>query len=355
VTPADPLSQFDFDLPEAHIALRPASPRESARLLVVRGDGRLEDAHIRDLPGKLRVGDGLVFNDTRVLPAALKGVRDARDDAGRSVEVSANLVARLGDRHWLALARPGKRLHPGDRMSFGPDFSARLVAKRAGGEVELEFDRAGGALDAALDRFGAMPLPPYIARRRAADATDRETYQTRFAAGPAESVAAPTAGLHFTPALMDQLQETGIKQEFVRLTVGLGTFAPLRAAQIAAGRLHGEYCAVEAGVADRINALRQAGGRCIAVGTTAMRTLESAALAAGGIGPWAAETDIFIRPGDPIRITDGLLTNFHLPRSSLFMLVCALMGTVVMQAAYAHAIREDYRFYSYGDACLLLP
>jgi S-adenosylmethionine:tRNA ribosyltransferase-isomerase len=355
VSAPDPLSEFDFDLPEARIALRPAEPRDSARLLVVHGDGRLEDSSIRSLPSWLRAGDGLVFNDTRVLPAALQGIRRAREALGQDITATVNLVARLGPGAWLALARPGKRLKPGDRINFGPDFSAGVREKREGGEVVLDFDRQGAALEDALDRFGAMPLPPYIARRRAADAADRMSYQTQFAAGPADSVAAPTAGLHFTPDLMARIKAHGVAQDFVRLTVGLGTFAPLRADQIEAGRLHAEYCSVDAGVADRINLMRKRGGRCIAVGTTALRTLESAARPGGELGAWAAETDIFIRPGDPVRITDGLLTNFHLPRSSLFMLVCALMGTDVMRAAYAHAISENSRFYSYGDACLLLP
>lgn len=349
------LSEFDFTLPEANIALRPAEPQDAARLLVVHGDGRLEDATVRDLPRHLRAGDVLVFNDTRVIPAALKGIRAARDAQGQDVAVDANLVERLSDTTWLALARPGKRLKVGDTIIFGEGFTATITRKHDGGETELAFNRAGQALDRALDRHGAMPLPPYIARRRAADARDRETYQTAFAGDDAQSVAAPTAGLHFTPRLLKEIDDAGLIREQVRLHVGLGTFAPLKEAQLTSGRLHTEWRWVSESCAKRLNAAYAAGQRWVAVGTTAMRTLESCTSTDHVITAQAGGTDIFIKPGDPIVATDALVTNFHLPKSSLFMLVCALMGTDIMQAAYAHAIRSDYRFYSYGDACLLLP
>ncbi len=324
-------------------------------MLVVHGDGRLEDAVVRDLPRFLNRGDVMVFNDTRVIPAALKGIRPARDAMGRDVQVDANLVTRLTPETWLALARPGKRLKVEDVIHFGDDFLARITAKRESGETELQFNVSGPALDAALDRYGAMPLPPYIARRRAADQQDREAYQTSFAGDDAQSVAAPTAGLHFTPRLLQEIDAAGIAREQVCLHVGLGTFAPLKDAQIQTGRLHEEWRSISADVANRLNTARAAGQKLVAVGTTAMRTLESCSSPDGRITAQAGGTDIFIKPGDAIHATDAMVTNFHLPKSSLFMLVCALMGTDVMQAAYAHAIAADYRFYSYGDACLLLP
>ncbi|MEM5517803.1 tRNA preQ1(34) S-adenosylmethionine ribosyltransferase-isomerase QueA [Henriciella sp. AS95] len=348
------LSPFSFDLPEELIALRPVEPQDAARLLVVHGDGRLEDAHVRDLPSYLSAGDTLVFNDTRVIPAALKGVRPARDDNGSDVAVDANLVERVDGATWRALARPGKRLKPGDRIEFGQGFEAQLTEKAETGEVTLVFNLAGRELDEALDAHGAMPLPPYIARRRAADAKDRQTYQTSFAGEDAQSVAAPTAGLHFTPELREALAGAGIGAETVRLHVGLGTFSPLKESQLESGRLHEEWRRISPEVAERLNAVRASGHRCVPVGTTALRTLESSVDDARLIAT-TGPTDIFLKPGDRLQVTDALVTNFHLPESSLFMLVCALMGTDIMQAAYAHAIANKYRFYSYGDACLLLP
>lgn len=319
-------------------------------------DGRLIDAHVRDLPHFLAPGDTMVFNDTRVIPAALKGVRAARDQLGRDVPVDINLVERLSDRAWLALARPGKRLREGDVLAISEDLSAEITDKRAAGEIALRFSQSGDALDAAIDAHGAMPLPPYIARRREADAQDRETYQTSFAGNEAASVAAPTAGLHFTPSLLSDLDAAGIARAFVRLNVGLGTFAPLKAEQIQSQTLHEEWRHISPDVAARLNEARALGHRCVAVGTTALRTLESCAdEQTGRLHAATGPTDIFIQPGYRFRATDALVTNFHLPRSSLFMLVCALMGTQVMQKAYAHAIAGSYRFYSYGDACLLLP
>jgi len=349
------LTPFDFDLPEALIALRPAEPQDCARLLVVHGDGRLEDASVRDLPRYIAPGDVLVFNDTRVLPSALKGVRPARNGASRDVTVDVNLVERMDGRSWLALARPGRRLKQGDTIQFADGFSAAINGRREGGEIELEFDCEGAALEAALDRHGAMPLPPYIARRRPADAKDRETYQTNFAGEEAASVAAPTAGLHFTPRLLEEIDAARIVRETVRLHVGLGTFKPLEEKHLLENKLHEEWRRLTPEVAARLNRARAAGNRIVPVGTTAMRTLESCAEDDGTLKAATGPTDIFLKPGDRIRATDALVTNFHLPESSLFMLVCTLMGTEVMQAAYAHAIRQGYRFYSYGDACLLLP
>ncbi len=318
-------------------------------------DGRLEDAQVLDLPNYLNAGDVMVFNDTRVIPAALKGVRSARDETGSDVNVDINLVERLSETDWLALARPGKRLRVGDKIGITEHLSALIKDKREDGELVLSFNLAGEALDAAIDQHGAMPLPPYIARKRAADASDRETYQTKYAGEDAGSVAAPTAGLHFTPRLLAKLDAAQIQREFVRLHVGLGTFAPLKEDQIVSKTLHEEWRQVENSAAMRINACRAAGQKCVAVGTTALRTLESAARPDGVVEPVTGPTDIFLQPGYSFRATDALVTNFHLPKSSLFMLVCALMGTEIMRAAYAHAVSNKYRFYSYGDACLLLP
>ena len=349
------LTPFQFDLPEHLIALRPVEPQDAARLLVVHADGRLEDASVRDVPHYLSAGDVMVFNDTRVLPAALKGVRPARDAAGQDVTCDVNLTQKVDDRHWRALARPGRRLKPGDTITFSGGYSAQIVERLEGGEIALAFSVSGDALTDALEAHGAMPLPPYIARRRAADSGDRQTYQTRFAAGDAASVAAPTAGLHFTPRLLGEIDAAGIVREHVRLHVGLGTFKPLEDKHFEDNRLHEEWRRLTPETADRLNAARRAGKRIVPVGTTAMRTLESCVDTDGILHPATGRTDIFLKPGDAIRGTDALMTNFHLPGSSLFMLVCALMGTDIMQAAYAHAIAEGYRFYSYGDACLLLP
>ncbi len=349
------LSQFQFDLPERLIALRPAEPQDSARLLVVHGDGRLEDAGVRDLPGYLNAGDVLVFNDTRVLPAALKGVRPARDETGQDVACDVNLTERVDGRNWRALARPGRRLKDGDTIVFAEGFTADITGHHDGGEIGLCFSLGGEALTEALDRYGAMPLPPYIARRRPADAKDRDTYQTEFAGEDAASVAAPTAGLHFTPRLLTECDGAGLIRETVRLHVGLGTFKPLEEKQLEENRLHQEWRRLTPETAGCLNAARAGGHRVVPVGTTAMRTLESCVDTDGMLHPATGPTDIFLKPGDAVRGTDALVTNFHLPGSSLFMLVSALMGTDVMRAAYGHAIANEYRFYSYGDACLLLP
>ena len=349
------LTQFQFDLPERLIALRPVEPQDASRLLVVHGDGRLEDAGVRDLPRYLTAGDVLVFNDTRVLPAALKGVRPARDETGQDVACDVNLTERIDAANWRALARPGRRLKDGDTIVFAEGFTAEITGHHDGGEIGLRFSLEGDALTDALDRHGAMPLPPYIARRRPADAKDRETYQTEFAGEDAASVAAPTVGLHFTPRLLSECDAAGLVREKVRLHVGLGTFKPLEEKQLEENRLHQEWRRLTPETAERLNAARASGHRVVPVGTTAMRTLESCVDTDGILHPATGPTDIFLKPGDAVRGTDALVTNFHLPGSSLFMLVSALMGTDVMRAAYAHAIANDYRFYSYGDACLLLP
>ena len=336
---------FDFDLPEDRIALRPASPREAARLLVQRGDERT-DAHIRDLPALLRAGDLLVFNDTRVIPAQLEGRRG-------EAKVGITLHQRADARSWHAFARNARRLHPGDAIDFGHDVAATVTHKGDDGSITLAF-HGHEPVETLLQRAGKPPIPPYIASKRPADAQDDADYQTMFAAEPG-AVAAPTASLHFTPALLDALTAAGIGHVTLTLHVGAGTFLPVKAEDTAGHRMHAEWGRLTADTADRLNAVRAAGGRVIAVGTTSLRLIESAAAADGTIRPFEGDTAIFITPGYRFRGIDGLLTNFHLPRSTLFMLVSALMGLERMQAAYAHAVAGEYRFYSYGDACLLLP
>lgn len=345
LTPAD----FDFDLPEALIALRPARPRPAARLLVADRAGMVESTVAR-LGDWLRPGDLLVFNDTRVIPARLAGRRARPGGAGAAVEVT--LIAGDGGPVWRALARPAKRLAPGDRIDFAGGLAAEVLG-RDGGEVALRFDRSGAAFEAALAGAGETPLPPYIAARRAADAADREDYQTVFAAR-AGAVAAPTAALHFDAALLADLEARGVRSARVTLHVGAGTFLPVKVENIADHRMHAEWGEIGAEAAEAARAARAAGGRVIPVGTTALRVLETAA-AAGELAPWRGETDIFIRPGYAFRAADALMTNFHLPRSTLMMLVSALMGVERMREVYAHAIAARYRFFSYGDASLLLP
>lgn len=339
---------FDFDLPEELIALRPARPRDSARLLVVRGpDGVLEDRHVRDLPELLSPGDFLVMNDTRVIHAALVGTRAGRL-GGDDITVEVNLNRRLDASTWSAFAKPAKRLREGDEVTFKGLVATVLM--REGADVRLRFGLAGAELDAAIERVGAMPLPPYIAGRRAPDEADDADYQTTFAR-EAGSVAAPTAGLHFTPELMQRLSARGVDADWVTLHVNAGTFLPMKVDDTDDHKMHPERAELTQSAAARI---RNRKGRCIPVGTTALRTLESAA-ASGELLPYSGDTSIFITPGYKFRAAEGLITNFHLPRSTLFMLVSAMMGLDVMQRAYQHAIRERYRFYSYGDACLLLP
>jgi S-adenosylmethionine:tRNA ribosyltransferase-isomerase len=350
---------FDFDLPEERIALHPVSPRDAARMLVVPAGGApFGDRGVRDLPALLREGDALVFNDTRVIPAALEGVRRRGELAAN---VAVTLIERLGDSRWLTLARPAKRLQVGDRLHFGHDGSMCLVGaldatvatRGDNGEVEIAFDLSGPDLDAAIAAVGEMPLPPYIAGKRAVEDADRRDYQTMFAAHDG-AVAAPTAGLHFTPELMAALGRRGISRHFVTLHVGAGTFLPVKAEDTRDHKMHFETGEVSRETAAALNAVRARGGRIVAVGTTSLRLLEAAART-GEIGPFSGATDIFITPGYKFRAVDVLMTNFHLPRSTLFMLVAAFAGLERMQAAYAHAIRAGYRFYSYGDASLLFP
>ena len=352
------VSDFDFDLPPERIALRPAEPRDSARLLVVDPAGGLTDRTVSDMPGLLRAGDLMIFNDTRVLAARLVG---RRDRAGSVAQVEATLHKRVAPDRWSAFMRPGKRLKAGDRVTFGSaadqsrhasGLHATVEGKDDDGVVLLRFDLSGVDLDRAIDETGIMPLPPYIAAKRAEDDRDRSDYQTVYAR-EAASVAAPTAGLHFTPGLLAALESAGVEAAFVTLHVGAGTFLPVKSETVADHRMHAEYGEVSAAVADRINAARARGGRIVCVGTTSLRLVESAAGEDGLVRPFADETAIFITPGYRFRVADGLISNFHLPRSTLFMLVSALCGQATMRAAYAHAIADGYRFYSYGDASLL--
>lgn len=353
---------FDFELPEHLIALKPAEPRDSARMLVIDGEpgahgAALHDRQVSDLPDQLRRGDILVLNDTRVIPAALDGTRER---AGNTARVSFNLTRKIDDHSWRAFARPAKRLERGDVIRFDAPgreprvaaLEARVVDKLDAGEVVLAFDRQGSDLDTAIALVGNVPLPPYIALKRATSTVDRETYQTIYAAR-AGAVAAPTAGLHFTKELFDRLDAAGIGRAFVTLHVGAGTFLPVKAEDTSAHKIHSEWAEIDAATAAALEGARARGGRIVAIGTTSMRVLESAAGPDRVIREFRGETDIFITPGYRFRAVDILLTNFHLPRSTLFMLVSAFSGLDRMKAAYAHAIAQRYRFYSYGDACLL--
>jgi len=337
---------FDFDLPRSFVAQHPVRPRDAARLLEVRPDA-LHDRHVRALPELLRPGDVAVFNDTRVIPARLFGRRGAA-----RVEVTLHKPDDADGALWRTFARPAKRLRPGETVTFGQELSAEVVEKGEGGEVVLRFDRSGRALMDVLERVGAMPLPPYIERPEGPEDRDRADYQTVFARRPG-AVAAPTAGLHFTERLLGALDARGIKRVSVTLHVGAGTFLPVKTEDPADHPMHSEAGEVTPATADAVNAARAAGGRVVAIGTTALRLLETAADEDGVLHPFRGESDIFILPGYNFRIVELLLTNFHLPRSTLFMLVCAFAGTERMQAAYAHAKAAGYRFYSYGDACLL--
>ena len=339
------LAEFDFDLPRDLIAQHPARPRDSARLLVV-GTG-LDDRRVRDLPEILRPGDVMVFNDTRVIPTRLSGRRD-------TARIEATLHRREAPDTWRAFARPARRLESGDRIVFAGTLAAEVVAKGSGGEVTLRFDRSGDDLLAALEAVGAMPLPPYIKRPKGPDPRDREDYQTVFARR-AGAVAAPTAALHFTEALLADLDRRGIERLTATLHVGAGTFLPIKSANIAGHRMHGEICSLDAATAERVARARAEGRRIVAVGTTVLRLLESAAARTGRVCAFEGETDLFVTPGYRFRVVDALMTNFHLPRSTLFVLVAAFAGLERMRAAYAHAVRERYRFYSYGDATLLFP
>ncbi len=345
------VDDFDFALPKDRIAQSPARPRDSARLLHVGAE--LSDRQIGDLPSLLRPGDLLVMNDTRVIPVRLRGVRSAaRGEARIELTLHRQIPGDSeAETRWLAFARPGKRLKPGDTVRCPGLPDATVVEKRSGGEVLLAFEAAAAALLEALDAAGEMPLPPYIARAGACR-DDRADYQTVYAREPG-AVAAPTAGLHFTEDLLGALDRRGVGRAFLTLHVGAGTFLPVKAERVADHRMHAETGTVTAETAQRIDAVRAAGGRIVAVGTTSLRLLESCTDERGTVRPFAGETDIFIVPGAPVRSADLLLTNFHLPRSTLFMLVCAFAGTARMKVAYAHAVERGYRFYSYGDACLL--
>ena len=336
---------FDFDLPTDRIALRPARPRDSARMLLVEG-ARISDRGVLDLPSVLRPGDVLVFNDTRVIPAQLEGKRG-------EASVGATLHKREGLRAWWAFVRNAKRVRDGDVIEFGSDVRATAVSRDDAGAILLHF-HGHEPVELLLERAGEMPLPPYIASKRGTDDADRDDYQTIFAREKG-AVAAPTAALHFTDRLLALLDKRGIRRETLTLHVGAGTFLPVKAEDTSDHRMHSEWGRIDEATADRLNQARAAGGRLIAVGTTSLRLLESAAADDGRIQPFEGDTAIFITPGYRFRAIDGLMTNFHLPKSTLFMLVSAMMGLDTMKAAYAHAIAAEYRFYSYGDASLLLP
>jgi S-adenosylmethionine:tRNA ribosyltransferase-isomerase len=364
-TPGVRTDLFDFELPDSAIALYPAHPRDSARMLVVHAvdgscalaDADLADRSVRDLASLLMPGDALVLNDTRVIPAALAGTRTR---AGVAANVSFNLTKRVDAHRWRAFARPAKRLEAGDRVQLGVINTACLMGaldatvsdKGEAGDVELTFDLSGAALDAAIAAAGVMPLPPYIALKRAPDDRDRASYQTIYAEKDG-AVAAPTAGLHFTPELFAALEARGVSKHFVTLHVGAGTFLPVKADDTADHNMHAEWGEVSAETAAALNAVKARGGRIVCVGTTSLRLLESAAGDDGTLQSWSGDTAIFITPGYRFKCADVLMTNFHLPRSTLFMLVSAFCGLGTMRAAYGHAIQHGYRFYSYGDACLL--
>jgi len=339
------VAEFDFDLPTDRIALRPARPRDAARMLLVEGE-RISDRGVLDLPDVLRPGDVLVFNDTKVIPAQLEGRRG-------EASVGATLHKRENLRSWWAFVRNAKRVRDGDVIEFGSDVRASAVRRDAAGAILLHF-HGDEPVELLLERAGEMPLPPYIASKRGADEADRDDYQTMFAREEG-AVAAPTAALHFTDRLLQLLDERAVARETLTLHVGAGTFLPVKADDTSDHRMHSEWGRIDRTTADRLNAARADGGRLIAVGTTSLRLLESAADGDGRIQPFEGDTAIFITPGYRFRAIDGLMTNFHLPKSTLFMLVSALMGLDTMKAAYAHAISESYRFYSYGDASLLLP
>ena len=344
---------FDFELPEEAIALRPAVPRDAAKMLVV-GE-TLSDFQVKDLSDILKPGDALVFNDTKVIPTQLEGVR-VRD--GITAQVHATLHTRLESDRWLSFVKGAKKLKPKDCIKFGVgethcgSLDCTVVAKHENGDVELQFDLSGAQFDAKLAQTGSMPLPPYIAGKRGTDEQDKSDYQTMYATEDG-AVAAPTAGLHFTPELMSRLDERGISKHFVTLHVGPGTFLPMKADDTEDHIMHSEWGVVSQETADALNAVREQGGRVICVGTTSLRLIESAAIADNKVGAFEGNTDIFITPGYQFKAVDILMTNFHLPKSTLFMLVSAFSGMERMKAAYEHAIKNNYRFYSYGDSSLL--
>lgn len=344
------VDEFDFDLPEELIALRPARPRDSARMLVIGpAENELADRHVRDLGDYLREGDVLVFNDTRVIPARLFGKRRRGEGEAR---IEALLHKREEADLWRAFTRPAKKLLAGETVEFADGLHAIVEAKGEGGETLLRFSCTGAALDEAIARAGEMPLPPYIARKRETDEQDKSDYQTLFARLPG-AVAAPTAGLHFTPELKKALEDRGVSFARLTLHVGAGTFLPVTADDTEAHKMHAEWGEISPETAELLNAARAKGGRIVPIGTTSLRLLESAARETGKIAPFCGDTDIFITPGHRFRAVDMLMTNFHLPRSTLFMLISALRSLPEMKRAYAHAVTARYRFYSYGDACLI--
>lgn len=350
------LKDFDFELPKTAIALRPALPRESARLLIVdpAANGAFSEAKVHDLPDFLSPGDVMVLNNTKVLPAELLGQRAPRPGGAPPVEIALTLIERLPDDSWKAFARPARRLREGDLVVIDPSWNgAALCVTGKGDEGEVTVAPAGGlTIEAIMEKFGAMPLPSYISRARPADKQDLADYQTVYAKMEG-AVAAPTAGLHFTPEMLERIAAKGVQLVFVTLHVGAGTFLPVKVEKIEDHRIHAEHCEISAEAASTINECRKRGGRLIAVGTTSLRSLESAAAEDGTIAPYRGSTSLFIKPGHRFRSADLLLTNFHLPKSTLFMLVCAFSGIALMKKAYAYALAEGFRFYSYGDACLL--
>ena len=346
------LSDFDFDLPEELIATRPAKPRSSARLLVAEGD-QITDARVTDILHWLRPGDRLVLNDTKVIPARLSGTRERDGAEGRTkARIEATLLEPRAGGHWAALVKPLKKIREGEEIVFSDALSATLIAKEDGQAV-LAFNLTGDDFDVALAQAGAMPLPPYIAAKRAADEQDKQDYQTVWARA-AGAVAAPTASLHFDEPLLAQIRDLGVQISFVTLHVGAGTFLPVKVDDVTSHKMHAEWGEVSEAAAAQIAATKAAGGRVIPVGTTALRLIESAARS-GAIQPWRGETDIFIYPGFSFHVADALMTNFHLPKSTLMMLVSALMGQDRIRAIYDHAVAQGYRFFSYGDASLLIP
>lgn len=343
------LEDYNFDLPEDLIALRPVRPRQASRMLVANGD--ILDSTVSNLPDFLQAGDLLVFNNTKVIPARLSGQRFRETPHGSGVSnIEANLIERISGDTWMSLAKPAKRLKIGDTIQFG-ELVAHVAVKN-GGEVTLTFDLSGAELDLAIERVGEMPLPPYIASKRAADSRDRDDYQTVFATRSG-AVAAPTASLHFDEDLLERLNAMGVNSTEVTLHVGAGTFLPVKVDNIEEHKMHSEWGEVSPGAAKAINETLIAGGRVIPVGTTALRLIETAAVEVGKIEPWVGDTDIFIRPGYEFKITHALMTNFHLPKSTLMMLVAALVGYDRVKQIYEHAIKNEYRFFSYGDSSLL--
>lgn len=347
------LTDFDFDLPDELIATRPAKPRSSARLLVSNGDG-LHDGHVFDLPQWLRPGDRLVLNNTKVIPARLSGVRRRRSAQGLvEARIEVTLLEPRADGAWSALVKPLRKLADGEDVVFSDQLSATCQG-RSQGQAALRFNLTGDDFDAALAQVGAMPLPPYIAAKRGADAQDKDDYQTVWAKTPG-AVAAPTASLHFDMPLLQALAARGVDMTYVTLHVGAGTFLPVKVEDVTTHKMHAEWGEVSAEAAAEIAATKAAGGRVIPVGTTALRLIETAAAQTGAIGPWQGDTDIFIYPGFTFRVSDALMTNFHLPKSTLMMLVSALVGQERIRTIYAHAVQQRYRFFSYGDASLLVP